>query len=68
MTLVPFYSLLTVEGPECVKVVMDNIMAGKRENKEDVCIWLITHLLLFSFPSLSLSYHFHTQRTPAGLG
>lgn len=54
MTFVAFYCLLTAAWPECVKVVMDNIMAGKQENKEDVYIWLITHLFSFPFSLLSL--------------
>ncbi len=60
MTLVPFYSLLTVEGANYVKVVMDNIMAGKQENKEDVCfgykhpsVALVFPFPYFFFPSRS---------------
>lgn len=58
MTLVPFYSLLTVEGAKCVKVVTDNIMAGKQE-KQWRCLHLVKHpsvALLFLFPYFFLLF------------
>lgn len=51
-------------GLRCLRVIMGNIVAGKQENKEDVCVWLISHLLPLHPPLSVLSL----WNTAAGLG
>lgn len=52
----------------CLRVIMANIVAGKQENNEDVCVWLISHLLpLPSPPCVCLITLKHSGRTRSRL-